>query len=82
MDDILSKIYKDILIYDKDTVQLNKAMDEKVLSLLVDYKEQLTNIEQDTAKEILYAVVPIAEQTGFKIGMRFAWKLLLSLLSN
>ncbi len=82
MDDILSKIYKDILIYDKDTVQLNKAMNEEVLSLLVEYKEQLTNIEQDTAKEILYAVVPIAEQTGFKIGMRFAWKLLLSLLSD
>lgn len=82
MDDLLSKIYKDILIYDKDTVQLNKAMNEEVLSLLVEYKEQLTNIEQDTAKEILYAVVPIAEQTGFKIGMRFAWKLLLSLLSD
>ncbi len=82
MDDILSKIYKDILIYDKDTVQLNKAMNEEVLSLLVEYKEQLTNIEQDTAKEILYAVVPIAEQTGFKIGMRFAWKLLLSLLAD
>lgn len=82
MDDILSKIYKDILIYDKDTVQLNKAMNEEVLSLLVEYKEQLTNIEQDIAKEILYAVVPIAEQTGFKIGMRFAWKLLLSLLSD
>lgn len=82
MDDLLSKIYKDILIYDKDTVQLNKAMNEEVLSLLVEYKEQLTNIEQDTAKEILYAVVPIAEQTGFKIGMKFAWKLLLSLLSD
>ena len=82
MDNILSKIYKEILVYDKDTVQLNKAMNEEVLSLLVEYKEQLTNIEQDTAKEILYAVVPIAEQTGFKIGMRFAWKLLLSLLSN
>ena len=82
MDDILSKIYKDILIYDKDTVQLNKAMNEEVLSLLVEYKEQLTHIEQDIAKEILYAVVPIAEQTGFKIGMRFAWKLLLSLLSD
>ena len=82
MDDLLSKIYKDILVYDKDTVQLNKAMNEEVLSLLVEYKEQLTNVEQDTAKEILYAVVPIAEQTGFKIGMRFAWKLLLTLLSD
>lgn len=82
MEDLLSKIYKELLIYDKDTVQLNKAMNEEVLSLLDEYKEELTNIEQDTAKEILYAVVPIAEQTGFKIGMRFAWKLLLSLLSD
>ena len=82
MNDLLSKIYKDILVYDKDAIQLNKAMNEEVLSLLVEYKEQLTNVEQDIAKEILYAVVPIAEQTGFKIGMRFAWKLLLSLLSD
>ena len=82
MDDLLNKIYKDILVYDKDTIQLNKAMNEEVLSLLDEYKEQLTNVEQDTAKEILYAVVPIAEQTGFKVGMRFAWKLLLSLLSD
>lgn len=82
MDDLLSKIYKEILVYEKDTIQLNKVMNEEVLSLLDEYKEQLTNIEQDTAKEILYAVVPIAEQTGFKIGMRFAWKLLLSLLSD
>lgn len=82
MDDLLSKIYKEVLIYDKDTVQLNKAMNEEVLLLLDEYKEQLSNIEQDTAKEILYAVVPIAELTGFKIGMRFAWKLLASLLSN
>lgn len=82
MDDILSKIYKDILVYEKDTVQLNKAMNEEVLSLLDEYKEQLTNAEQDTVKEMLYAVVPIAEQTGLKIGIRFAWKLLLSLLSD
>lgn len=82
MDDLLSKIYKELLIYDKATVQLNKATDEKVLSLLEEYKDKLTNVEQDIAKEILYAVVPIAEQTGFKVGMRFAWKLLLSLLSD
>lgn len=82
MDDLLNKIYKEILIYDKDTIQLNKVMNEEVLLLLDEYKEQLSNIEQDTAKEILYAVVPIAELTGFKIGMRFAWKLLSSLSSN
>ena len=82
MDDLLNKIYNEILVYDKDTVQLNKALDAKVLSLLEEYKEQLTNAEQDTAKEIVYAVVPIAEQTGFKIGIKFAWKILLSILSN
>ena len=82
MDDLLSKIYKELLIYEKVTVQPNKSTDEKVLSLLEEYKDKLTNVEQDIVKEILYAVVPIAEQAGFKVGMRFAWKLLLSLLSD
>lgn len=82
MDDLLNKIYKEILVYDKDTVRLNRELDKEVLLLLKEYKEQLANVEQDTVKEMLYAVMPMAELTGFKVGMRFAWKLLLLLLSD
>lgn len=81
MDEMLNKIYRKIVIYERETVQANRMMDDEVLLLMDEYKQQLQDVDQDTLKELLFSALPIAEQTGFRLGVRFALKFL-SYLSN
>ncbi len=81
MDEMLNKIYRKIVIYERETVQANRMMDDEVCVILDEYKLQLQDVDQETLKELAYSVLPIAEQTGFRLGVRFALKFL-SYLSN
>lgn len=81
MDEMLNKIYRKIVIYERETVQANRIIDDEVLLLLDEYKQQLQDVDQEILKELVYSVLPIAEQTGFRLGVRFALKFL-SYLSN
>ena len=81
MDEMLNKIYRKIVIYERETVQANRMMDDEVCLILDEYKLQLQDVDQKTLKELAYSVLPIAEQTGCRLGVRFALKFL-SYLSN
>lgn len=80
MKDLLKKIYNDVLVYESDVVKINLQVDEEINQLVEPYKKQLSDEETEKLKEMLSIVGLTAEQAGFENGVRFAVKLLYSLL--
>ena len=81
MNELLKKIYNEILVYEKDIASANKTVDHMVEHMLKPYKETLSESEYDDLKNLLYSAVSIAEQTGFENGVRFTLKALHALLN-
>ena len=79
MNDLLKKIYSEILIYEEDIISINKSTDEKVAELTAPYQQKLSDDEMEQLKSLLYAISLSAEQTGFEVGVRFAVQQLIRL---
>lgn len=82
MKDLLKKIYNDVLVYESDVVKINKQVDEEINRLVKPYTKQISDNEMEKLKEMLSMAVLTAEQAGFENGVRFAVKLLYSLLND
>lgn len=82
MNELLKKIYNEILVYEKDTVTTNQEADKAIYNLLKTYQKILTDDEYEKLKEIVFSVTSITEQAGFENGMRFAINVLFSLFKH
>lgn len=81
MNELLKKIYNDVLVYEHDVVKTNRQIDEEINQFVEPYTKQVSDDEMEKLKEMLSMVGLTAEQTGFENGVRFAVKLLYSLLN-
>ena len=82
MNNLLKKIYTDILVYESDVVKINKQVDEEINRLVKPYTKQLSDKEMEKLNDLLSVAVMTAEQAGFENGVRFAVKMLYSLLNH
>ena len=82
MKDLLMKIYNSVLVYEDDVVNISKVVDDEINLLVEPYQTRLSDDELETLKDLLSSTALTAEQTGFEVGMRFAIKLIFSLLSD
>ncbi|MBP3339373.1 MAG: hypothetical protein J6L69_08220 [Lachnospiraceae bacterium] len=76
------KIYNSVLVYEDDVVNISKVVDDEINLLVEPYQTRLSDDELETLKDLLSSTALTAEQTGFEVGMRFAIKLIFSLLSD
>ncbi len=82
MKELLMKIYNSVLVYEDDVVNISKVVDDEINLLVEPYQTRLSDDELETLKDLLSSTALTAEQTGFEVGMRFAIKLIFSLLSD
>lgn len=82
MNELLRKIYNDVLVYEHDVVKINKQVDKEINQFIEPYKKQLQDNELEKLNDLLSTVTLTAEQAGFENGVRFIVKLLYSLLSD
>lgn len=82
MNELLRKIYNDVLVYEHDVVKINKQVDKEINQFIEPYKKQLQDNELEKLNDFLSTVTLTAEQAGFENGVRFIVKLLYSLLSD
>ena len=68
-------------MYESDIVKINKHVDEEINQLVKPYTKQLSDKEMEKLNDLLSVAVMTAEQAGFENGVRFAVKLLYSLLN-
>ena len=78
---MILELNTEVLVYEHDVVKTNKQVDEEINQLVEPYTKQLTDNEMEKLKEMLSMVGLTAQQAGFENGVRFAVKLLYSLLN-
>ena len=80
MEELLSKIYDRIVIYEKDCISLGTEFDQKVAEKLEPMKESISEDELEKLKELIYWAAFLEEKDGFRLGVRFTLKLLMEIL--
>ncbi len=73
---MLSKIYREIVKHEHDTVRREGLVDDLIDQVTEPYKDQLSDRDMETLKDILAAVALAGEEAGFEIGAKFAIRLL------
>ncbi len=81
INDLLTKIYNNIVIYEKDTITLNKAIDDEINQLIQSQRHNLSALEIDELKDLLSSTALTGQQSGFKSGVGFILKLIYSSLT-
>ena len=82
MKDLLKRIFADVISQEEDCVMTDKYIDTKVQLIVDNYKEKLGDDELEELRELLYQVALIAEKEGFVLGMKYLFKIVLSLLTD
>ena len=71
MEELLSKIYDRIVIYEKDCISLGTEFDQKVAEKLEPMKESISEDELEKLKELIYWAAFLEEKDGFRLGVKF-----------
>lgn len=82
MNELLKKIYNNVLVYEEQVTKISKVVDDEINTLIEPYQDKLSDTELEELKDLLSSTALVAEQTGFEIGMRFAIKLIVSMLAD
>jgi len=73
---MLKEIYREIVKNRHDTVVREGLVDDLIDRITEPYKDQLSDRDMETLKDLLSAVALAGEEAGFEIGAKFAVKLL------
>ena len=76
MEKLLSKIYDKVVVYEKDSIELNKEYEQIMAEILEPLKERMTDFELEDIKERMYDISYQTERYGFMLGVRFMLGLL------
>ena len=73
---MLNKIYREIVKNQHDTVRREGLVDDLIDQVTEPYKDQLSNRDMETLRDLLSAVALAGEESGFEVGARFAIRFL------
>lgn len=82
MDELIKKIYVEIISYEKDVLKAGAELDKEVVDLIKPYQEELDEKSLEIVKTLMYQAILVAEQTGFWLGIKFAVKFIMKILSD
>ena len=73
---MLKEIYREIAKHEHNTVKREGVVDDLINQVTEPYKDQLSDRDMETLKDLLSAVALAGEEAGFEIGAKFAIRLL------
>lgn len=82
MDELLEKIFKEIIYFEKDIVQMEKKIGEEVNGLLASCQIAPDAEQREQLQSLLYEAVHIAETKSFWMGARYALRILRKLAAD
>lgn len=82
MNELIKKIYMEIICYEEDVLKTGKQLDREVATLLKPYEEELDEKHLEIVKTLMYQTILVAEQEGFWLGIKYAVKLMIEILSD
>lgn len=82
MNELLKKIYQDVISNENDVVEIGRTLDNEVNNLIEPYISHFNDEDIAIVKDMMYSILLKAEQSGFQTGVRYTMKMLLYLLSD
>lgn len=82
MEELLKKIYENIIYYEKDTLKMDKRINAEIDKLIESYRNDFPESDIQTVKELIHQATFIAQKEGFRLGMSYMLKLWICLLSE
>ena len=76
MNQLLKKIYENVLVYEESTQKITKEVDETIKAIMESYQNQLAYEEQEKLQDLLSSVALTATQAGIELGIQFLFQLL------
>ena len=82
MNDLLKKLFEEIICYEPDVIKMNCHMDEEIKNIINEYAKESSELKSEEIQNAFFDVAFIAQKQGFMLGMKCAMKLLSELLSE
>ena len=82
MDELIKKIYMEIISYEKDVLKTGAELDREVVDLIEPYQEEFDEKTLEIVKTLMYQAILVAEQTGFWLGVKYTVKFMMKILSD
>ena len=82
MTDLLKRIYDEIIICEKETININREVEGKIKSVTEPYTEKLHGEEKEAFEDMCHDIFYYAEYSGFRVGMRFALEILMKIFGR
>lgn len=81
MKNLLNKIYEDVISNEPDVIKKNCRMDDEIKNIIKSHMKDADELPEDI-RDTYFDVAFLAQRQGFILGMRYAVKLLMELLSD
>lgn len=80
MDELLKKIYENVIAYEPEAIKCNKNLNNQISELIEPYKNQFSENDIEIIENLMYSVMLFSEHEGFQIGTKYTMKMLFNLL--
>lgn len=81
MKNLLNKFYEDVISNEPDVIKMNCRMDDEIKNIIKNRVPDSDKLPEDI-RDTYFDVAFLAQRQGFILGMRYAVKLLMELLSD
>lgn len=82
MNDLLRKIYQEVILYEDYSLQLGKTLDEQTMLLLEPYRETFSSDNLETIRTLMYELAYEAEKMGYILGVKSVTQIITELYSK
>ena len=81
MKDLLEKLYESVIRQEDDTLDMEKRINDFMKEYISNY-DDISEKDKERIRDIVYYAVLISEKEAFQLGIKYAVKMLLSLLHD
>lgn len=81
MNKLLEKIYENVIRQEVDTLDMEKRINDCMEEYISHY-DDISEKDKERIRDIVYYAVLVSEKGAFQLGIKYAVKMLLSLLTD
>ena len=81
-DNLLKKIFDDVIAYEAEAIEIRSRIEDEVKKLMTPYVSQMDEKEKEAFEDTCYDISYYAELGGFRLGLKYAVKILAEILKK
>lgn len=81
-DNLLKKIFDDVIAYEAEAIEIRSSIEDEVKKLIPPYVSKIDDKEKEAFEDMCYDISYFAELGGFRLGMKYAVKILTEILKK